>query len=466
MFLADDTQLGRKVAIKFLTEALEADTTARERLRREARSAAGLDHPFICKIHEIAEVDGRTGIVMEHVAGETLQTTLARGQVSPRRALEIATEIAEALDEAHTQRLVHRDLKPANVMLTAQGHVKVMDFGLAKAVESTSGPLDNAETVAQITESGVRVGTPGYMAPEQLLGGHAVGHLRVRYRGVRVAHRRASVPPRQPERHDGGDPARRAGPGHPVSGSAAGLGEGGARPDAGEGPWAAASVVRRRARRPETAARRCLRGLRGHSGGHARPNAGGGRDTRRHTNPLRWPRDGTRRDPSSARPGGGGTRRDGAGGRRAGRREDPVHRGVAARSARARLSDAGRALLRHRRHPAVHPVRRDPRTLGQDRRPGGTARSPGRHGARGGEDRARAAACLPRHPGRGRAAAGPAAAVPVQRVSSVHRAVGPADADRPRARRPALGRRTDPAADAASGATGSTTAPAHRRHLP
>ena len=173
VFLADDTQLGRKVAVKFLTEALETDPMARERLHREARSAAALDHPYICKIHEIAEVDGRTGIVMEHVLGETLQASLARGPVSPQRALEIAGEIAEALDEAHKHRLVHRDLKPANVMLTEQGHVKVMDFGLAKAIESASGPLDNAETVGPLTESGVRVGTPGYMAPELLLGGQA-----------------------------------------------------------------------------------------------------------------------------------------------------------------------------------------------------------------------------------------------------------------------------------------------------
>jgi len=170
VFLADDTQLGRKVTIKFVTEALEADPTARARLHREARAAAALDHPYICKIHEIAEVEGRTGIVMEHVTGETLQATLGRGPVAPQTALDIASEIAEAMDEAHRRRLVHRDLKPANVMLTEQGHVKVMDFGLAKAVDHGSGSLDNAETVSPITESGVRVGTPGYMAPEQLHG--------------------------------------------------------------------------------------------------------------------------------------------------------------------------------------------------------------------------------------------------------------------------------------------------------
>ena len=173
VFLADDTQLVRKVAIKFLTEALETNPTARERLHREARSAAALDHPYICKIYEIAEVDGRTGIVMEHVSGETLHTTLTRGPVAPRRAFEIAGEIAEALDEAHTRRIVHRDLKPANVMLTEQGHVKVMDFGLAKALAADTTPVPDAETRMPITGSGVRVGTPGYMAPEQLLGAEA-----------------------------------------------------------------------------------------------------------------------------------------------------------------------------------------------------------------------------------------------------------------------------------------------------
>ena len=173
VFLADDIQLGRKVAVKFLTEALEHDPTARERLHREARSAAALDHPYICNIYEIAEVDGRTGIVMEHVSGETLQAVLRRARPSATRAFEIAGEIAEALEEAHRRRVIHRDLKPSNVMVTEQGHVKVMDFGLAKVVHSDSNPLEQAETIGPITESGTRVGTPGYMAPEQLLGGEA-----------------------------------------------------------------------------------------------------------------------------------------------------------------------------------------------------------------------------------------------------------------------------------------------------
>jgi serine/threonine protein kinase len=107
------------------------DASARERLRREAIAAAALDHPFICKIFEIGDHDRGLFMVMEYVVGQTLHDALAAGGMSTKEALRIGGEIAEALEAAHAKRIVHRDLKPANVMLTAQGRVKVMDFGLA-----------------------------------------------------------------------------------------------------------------------------------------------------------------------------------------------------------------------------------------------------------------------------------------------------------------------------------------------
>jgi class 3 adenylate cyclase len=172
VFLAEDTQLGRKVAVKFLSAKLEDDPTARERLHREARSAAALDHPYICKIHEIVAIDGRTGIVMEYVRGETLEMRLRRAAFGAADALPIASEIAEAMDEAHRRHVIHRDLKPSNIMLAESGHVKVMDFGLAKAV-APDGVGAAPQTVLPLTEVGVRLGTPRYMSPEQILGGEA-----------------------------------------------------------------------------------------------------------------------------------------------------------------------------------------------------------------------------------------------------------------------------------------------------
>ena len=168
VFLAEDTALDRKVALKFLAEALESDPQARERFQREARSAAALDHPFICKIYEVTETDARLCIAMEYVIGETLQMRMEREALPVRRIVEIATEVAEALEEAHKHRIVHRDLKPANVMLTEQGHVKVMDFGLAK--HFGGGPSDSDASSDRVTQSGVWVGTPAYMSPEQIRG--------------------------------------------------------------------------------------------------------------------------------------------------------------------------------------------------------------------------------------------------------------------------------------------------------
>ena len=168
VFLAEDLSLERRVAVKLLPPALEADSVARERFRREALSAAALDHPFICKIHEIGDDGGRLFIVMEYVEGETLNAA-PRGELLPLpRVIEMATELAEALDAAHRRGIIHRDLKPSNVMLTPQGHVKVMDFGLAKQLDPRPDAADR--TQSHLTGSGTRLGTPAYMSPEQVLG--------------------------------------------------------------------------------------------------------------------------------------------------------------------------------------------------------------------------------------------------------------------------------------------------------
>jgi serine/threonine protein kinase/tetratricopeptide (TPR) repeat protein len=171
VYLARDPRLDRRVAIKLLPGPSAGDVGARERLRREARSAAALDHPFICKVFEIGEESGTVFIAMEYIAGQTLSARLIEGRLPLGEALRIAGEIAEALEEAHDRSLIHRDLKPANIMLTQQGRVKVMDFGLAKRVENT-GSRDATVTgeEAQLTASGVILGTPDYMSPEQIAG--------------------------------------------------------------------------------------------------------------------------------------------------------------------------------------------------------------------------------------------------------------------------------------------------------
>jgi serine/threonine protein kinase len=172
VYRARDTKLGREVAIKVLPATLSQDAVARERLRREAVAAAGLDHPFVCKVFEIGDADGRLFIVMELVVGDTLHARLSEGAVPLPEAISWAVEISEALEAAHARQLVHRDLKPANVMLGKQGHVKVMDFGLAKNVSIDDGLTRTVagDIAGPLTDRGMRVGTPGYMAPEQIVG--------------------------------------------------------------------------------------------------------------------------------------------------------------------------------------------------------------------------------------------------------------------------------------------------------
>jgi tRNA A-37 threonylcarbamoyl transferase component Bud32/tetratricopeptide (TPR) repeat protein len=166
-----DTLLERRVAIKFLPSEVENDARARTRFRREALAAAALDHPYICKIFEVGEHQGRSFIVMERIDGETLDASIASRALSPRQVLDLAHELAQALDEAHRRGIVHRDLKPSNIMLTTQGHVKVLDFGLAKSPESDEPRREaTAATAVAMTLPGTRLGTPSYMSPEQVLG--------------------------------------------------------------------------------------------------------------------------------------------------------------------------------------------------------------------------------------------------------------------------------------------------------
>src|ERR1019366_4068724 len=163
VYLAEDTILQRRVALKFLTSDLKPDATMRKLLLREARAAAGLDHPYICKIHEIGEAEGGQFIAMEYVEGTTIREMLSAGPLPLDQILHISMEIAEALDSAHRQNTIHRDLKPANIMVSSTGHVKVMDFGLAKRVlpEQPDQP-DQAQTATMLTQPGVITGTPAY----------------------------------------------------------------------------------------------------------------------------------------------------------------------------------------------------------------------------------------------------------------------------------------------------------------
>jgi len=166
VYLAEDTSLKRPVALKFLPQDQNQDEVARKRLIREAESAAALDHPFICKIYETGRTEtNQQFIAMEFVEGRTLKDRLSDGPLFVGEALRIASQIGDALDLAHQKGIVHRDLKPANIMLTPQGHAKVMDFGLAKRFRN-----QGQEVTVTLTQQGAAVGTLAYMSPEQLQG--------------------------------------------------------------------------------------------------------------------------------------------------------------------------------------------------------------------------------------------------------------------------------------------------------
>lgn len=170
VYLAEDTQLGRNVAIKLLPPETVSDERARKRLVREARAVATLDHPNICSIYEVGEADGRSFIAMQYLEGETLDLRIKRKPVELKEFLTIASQIADALTEAHTHGIIHRDIKPSNVIITSRGQAKVMDFGLAKVIQQSGREDTEAETKTLLTALDAIPGTLPYMSPEQLRG--------------------------------------------------------------------------------------------------------------------------------------------------------------------------------------------------------------------------------------------------------------------------------------------------------
>ena len=170
VYKAEDTRLGRTVALKVLPPKTEDESKARRRLMREARSASALNHPNIVTIYSIESENNADFIVMEYVEGETLNSRIQKGALDSAQVIEIGSQVSDALAAAHAAGLIHRDIKASNILITPQGQPKVLDFGLAKNVEISDEPLSAEQTLSRLTKTGMIVGTIAYMSPEQTRG--------------------------------------------------------------------------------------------------------------------------------------------------------------------------------------------------------------------------------------------------------------------------------------------------------